>query len=172
MFDMTIELMANGLSLVNSLVDSAKHGIAGRERVKIEKVIEALHSLFFFEDRTRDLIVRLANGEEVEREAIDRALKGFEQSEDPVAEALLVVDAAATQRPSFLTLDALDKLRTLRRHKGNVRDYIELILLDLAGPSDESMSAEQRRYEAGQLLQKIDDINARLNAVDRSIRGQ
>lgn len=170
MFEMALSWSLDALDVLRAASHLGGKMLGSGDRRALNAALDALRELFFFEDRVKMLLDRAAKGEPINIGNVERALEGFERSENRIEEALSSIDRLADQPHAGLNIDVYDKLRGLRGHKLDVREAVRFFLYELAEPVT-STEEQQRRIDQAQALRRmVDDVNARIRDIDAGLR--
>lgn len=163
---------AAALRVLAGLAKFAKSAFTFNERRVVSDALEKLSQVYFFDNRTLALLKRVADGEAISSEAVERATRGFELSENPVREALYLLSEFEDERGPKISIETRDGLRKLSSRKMDIRIAVWDLLHKLAEKSDDEAFRQSHRIKAEVLLSMIEKLNAQIALIDKALRSQ
>lgn len=160
------------IKVLAGLAKIAKSALSSAERRLMMDALEKLSHVYFFDDRSVALLRRVSTGESISSESVERAIGGFEMSENPVREALELLIEFESVQGSKLGIEARNGLRKLSNHKMDVRIAVWAFLHRLAENNGDEQFRQVQREEARRLLDMIQMLNAQIILIDKDLRSQ
>lgn len=164
--------VATAIKVLSTFAKFAGSAISLKERRLLQDVNQKLAAVYFFDNRTMALLNKISSGEAISSEAVERAMMGFEMSENPVRDALRLLTDFEDERGAKLGIEVRNDLRNLANNKMDVRLAVWDFLHSLAENSHNESFRKSHRDKARGLVTLIENLNAQILRIDEALRKQ
>jgi hypothetical protein len=171
-FGEVIGTLGTAIKLVGSVYNAIKVGLDRNARSYYGKILEAIRTLYFFEDGTMGLLRKIAAKEDVDPLDFERASLRFFKVGDDVYRAIdRLVEYDQQGRAGLSIRDANDLKRIIAMKQG-ARIEVEEFIMELSHdyPNGSPAIKERSSRHAQQVIALIDELNAAIERVDESLR--
>ncbi len=171
-FGEVIGSLGTAIKLVGSAYQAFKIGLDFNSNAYFRRILDAIKSLYFFENGTIGLLRKIAAQEAVEPLDFERAsLRFFNASEDVYRAIERLVELDQQGHNGLSIRDANDLKRIIALKQG-ARIEIEEFIFELSReyPNASRETKERLSSQAKQVLALIDQLNSAIERVDSSLR--
>lgn len=181
MFGAAIEAIGATLGVVRTAAKAISLGANYMSKAHLKKVIDALKTIYFFEDKTLSILRRMQTGEVISNLDVERCQSGWVRIDDEVMRSIEFLSSVQINSAAVFGLRERNALQRIISLKQGVRSDIDEFLfvqggeyVELWGKNSEDDDAQRRfdtiKREAANLISMIELLNFELEAVDAHVR--
>ncbi|WP_333585996.1 hypothetical protein [Phenylobacterium sp.] len=157
-----ISVVADGLAIVEAIAADQKSANPRLDRLD-DEIVGALRKIYFTPDGVLSLLEKIANGEDVSVEEVERRLPQFNDRQWHVARALETLNFDKLSSRREVSLRRAEHLNQVRYGKVNIRADIQR-LLNYPLTHNKRIKADK----AAELLAKVRELNDQIGQLEEA----